>query len=87
MPGSLSHLTRRFFDVLWARPLTESEKTAVGGWLTAGERSAFFAQSPGDQRHGYAAALTVIASGTDDRDGRSERGCSTTSASATPDSG
>ncbi|MEX1126837.1 MAG: HDIG domain-containing metalloprotein [Acidimicrobiia bacterium] len=67
MPGSLSHLTRRFFDVLWARPLIESEQAAVGSWLNDGERSIFFAQSTVDQRHGYAAALTMIASGADDR--------------------
>lgn len=66
MPGSLSHLTRRFFDVLRARPLLESEQELVGHWLSEREGSLFFAQSPVDQRHGYAAALTVIASGTDD---------------------
>jgi putative nucleotidyltransferase with HDIG domain len=67
VPGSLSHLTRRFFDVLLARPLVESEQAAVRHWLNAGERSIFFAQSEVDQRHAYSAALAVVASGVDDR--------------------
>jgi hypothetical protein len=67
VPGSLSHLTRRFFDVLRARPLLESELEAVKLWLSEPERSLFLAQSAVDQRHGYYAALTVIASGTGDR--------------------
>lgn len=67
MPGSLSHLTRRFFDVLRAQPLLEPEQALVREWLGEGERSIFFAQSAADQRHGYAAALTVIDSGTADR--------------------
>lgn len=67
MPGSLSHLTRRFFDVLRARPLIASEQNAVRNWLSEGERASFFAQPKVDQRHGYHAALTVIASGAEDR--------------------
>lgn len=67
MPGSLSHLTQRFFDLLWARPLTDSEQKAVRSWLTERERAVFLAQSNVDQRHGYTAALTVIASGSQDQ--------------------
>ncbi len=67
MPGSLSHLTRRFFDVLLARPLLDSEQQAVAVWLSEQERSLFLAQPKVDQRHGYMAALTVIADGVVDR--------------------
>jgi len=67
VPGSLSHLTRRFFDVLRARPLTEAERSAVRDWLSDGEDSVFFAQSDVDQRHGYAAASIVKSSGMADR--------------------
>lgn len=67
MPGSPSHLTRRFLDVLWARPLIESERAAVAHWLNEGERPIFFAQPSVDQRHGYNAALTVLAAGGDVR--------------------
>ncbi|MDP9493879.1 MAG: HDIG domain-containing protein [Actinomycetota bacterium] len=67
MPGSPSHLTRRFFDVLRARPLLETEQAEVRNWLGEAERSIFFAQPDADQRHGLTAALTVMASGTDDR--------------------
>lgn len=67
MPGSLSHLTRRFFDVLLARPLLDSEQQAVKGWLTERENSLFLAQPAADQRHGYTAAQTVVAAGVQDR--------------------
>jgi putative nucleotidyltransferase with HDIG domain len=67
VPGSLSHLTRRFFDVLLARPLLESEQQAVKEWLTERENSLFLAQPPADQRHGYSAAQTVVAAGAQDR--------------------
>ena len=63
MPGSLSHLTRRFFDVLLARPLDPAETTAVENWLDEGEARLFFSQPEADQRHGYHAALVVLASG------------------------
>jgi putative nucleotidyltransferase with HDIG domain len=59
VPGSLSHLTRRFFDVLRARPLTAEEHSAVRELLNDEERTIFFAQADVDQRHGYAAALIV----------------------------
>ncbi len=35
-------------------------------WLNEPEQSLFFAQSNVDQRHGYTAALTVVADGVDD---------------------
>ena len=66
MPGSLSHLSRRFFDVLLARPLLDSEQGAVNSWLNGPEQSLFFAQSNVDQRHGYTAGLTVVAAGVTD---------------------
>lgn len=66
MPGSPAHLFRRFFDVAAARPLNASEKGAVSHWLTSETAAVFFAQHVADQRHGYDAALTVIAGGIDD---------------------
>jgi putative nucleotidyltransferase with HDIG domain len=53
--------------VLWARPLLKSEVAAVSSWLDERERAVFLAQSNVDQRHGYTAALTVVALGVDDR--------------------
>ncbi|HEU4320871.1 MAG TPA: hypothetical protein VFS66_12400 [Acidimicrobiia bacterium] len=46
-----------------ARALTSSEREAVSNWLKPGLAEAFFAQSEADQRHGYHAALSVVASG------------------------
>jgi putative nucleotidyltransferase with HDIG domain len=66
VPGSLSHLTGRFFDVLLARPLQDFEQATVGTWLNELELSLFFAQPRVDQRHGYTAALTVVAGGVSD---------------------
>lgn len=62
MSGSLSHLTRRFFDVLLARPLTVDEQSAVGVWLARDLEQVFFEQQDADQRHAYEAALSVVAS-------------------------
>lgn len=67
MPGSPAHLFRRFFDVAAAHPLNASEKAAVSDWLTPEAAAVFFAQQVADQRHGYGAALTVIAGGVDNR--------------------
>lgn len=62
MPGTWGHLTARFFDVVTARPLTRGEAEAVERWLAEGPaRRAFFAQPVADQRHGFAAALQVLA--------------------------
>jgi putative nucleotidyltransferase with HDIG domain len=52
--------------VLRARSLLESEQNAVRRWLSEPACSLFFAQAPADQRHGYTAARTVLASGSDD---------------------
>ena len=67
MPGSLSHLARRFFDVLLTRPLDNAETAAVENWLDESESRLFFSQPGADQRHGYHAALVVLAAG--DMDG------------------
>lgn len=61
MPGSLSHLTRRFFDVLLARPLDGAERAAVEGWLAPVAAEIFFAQPGPDQRHAYHSAMIVLA--------------------------
>lgn len=67
-PGSPVHLFRRFFDVALARSLTASERAAVIGWLPAGAAEPFFAQADADQRHGYHAALTLVANGVREPD-------------------
>jgi putative nucleotidyltransferase with HDIG domain len=61
VPGSPGHLTRRFFDVILARPLSPPERAEVKAWLSSDEAAAFFAQSDADQRHGHSAAATVRA--------------------------
>ena len=66
MPGSLSHLTRRFFDVLTARQLTPGESEWVRNWLGPDEAVFFFAQGEADQRHGYGAAMVVVDAGMAD---------------------
>jgi putative nucleotidyltransferase with HDIG domain len=40
----------------------------VSGWLTPETGAVFFAQGDADQRHGYHAALSVVAAGVADRD-------------------
>jgi putative nucleotidyltransferase with HDIG domain len=66
VPGSLSHLTRRFFDVLFSKPLTNDEIDAVREWLSPAEAGMFFSQADPDQRHGYHAASVVVGSGEPD---------------------
>ncbi|MGH8873412.1 MAG: HDIG domain-containing metalloprotein [Acidimicrobiia bacterium] len=66
MPGSLGHLTRRFFDVLFSEPLDAAEVAAVESWLSHGPALVFFSQPDPDQRHGYDAAVVVVASGEAD---------------------
>lgn len=56
MPGSWSHLARRFFWSLRVRPLTATERDYVGSVLDGPIRVAFFEQSTADQRHGLDAA-------------------------------
>lgn len=65
MPGSLGHLTFRFFEVLSARPLREAEAQEVRSWLTPAQSWLFFSQSGADQRHGYQAALIARSAGLD----------------------
>lgn len=60
MPGSPAHLVHRFFDVLTASALTETERSEVRGWLPGELADTFFAQGPADQRHGFEAARSVI---------------------------
>lgn len=62
MPGTLGHLTARFFEVLRSKPLNPAEAEEVSSWLSAELQHLFFAQPPEDQRHGYQAAQVVIAS-------------------------
>lgn len=66
MTGTPGHLVGRFFDVLTAKPLTESERLAVMSWLPARFAEVFFAQGDPDQRHGYHAAQSVVAQGFGD---------------------
>jgi hypothetical protein len=66
MPGSVGHLTRRFFDVLTSTPLLVSERAAVESWLKPEMVEVFFDQMDADQRHGYHAALSVISDGHND---------------------
>ena len=68
MPGSLGHLTRRFFDVVTSMPLDAAEQAAVETWLTKELQVLFFDQQPADQRHGYNAALKVITADLEDSD-------------------
>ena len=68
MPGSPVHLARRFFDVAFAKPLSRTEREAVVSWLTPELGDIFFAQPEVDQRHGYHAALAVIAQEVSDPD-------------------
>ncbi len=55
-------------DVATAPRLTASEKAAVESWLTPETAEIFFSQDDPDQRHGYHAALSVIAAGVKDSD-------------------
>jgi len=68
VPGSPSHLVRRFFDVATAQPLDAIESQLVEMWLPAPLEEIFRDQPDYDQRHGYEAALSVIAAGFDDPD-------------------
>lgn len=62
------HLVHRFFDVLTSRGLTASELGAVEAWLTPELAALFLAQPRADQRHGYQAALLVVAAGSSNTD-------------------
>lgn len=66
MPGSPGHLTRRFFDVILARPLDGEDRHEIDGWLSTEEAALFYAQSQADQRHGYTAASAIRAEAPSD---------------------
>jgi len=55
--AKLGHLARRFFEVLWVRPLTLSEQAEVAGWLSGRAQELFWEQAAADQRHAYEVAL------------------------------
>jgi hypothetical protein len=62
VPGSWTHLAARFYDVTTSRDLGKGERDAVQRWLPEPHlQDAFFAQTRADQRHGFAAALHVVA--------------------------
>lgn len=58
-PAHLGHLVRRWWSVVWARPLRPREQQHVAQLLTGAEAALFWDQDPVDQRHGYQAAATV----------------------------
>lgn len=61
----MSHLARRFLDTVLSRPLEASEAAFVEARLAEPLARLFFEQPAMDQRHGYEAALFVVASGAD----------------------
>lgn len=62
MPGTWGHLVARFFDVVTAKRLSRGEIEAVERWLEVEDIvEAFFEQPVADQRHGFEAALCVVA--------------------------
>lgn len=65
MPGTLGHLSSRFFDVLFSRPLNAAERATVQTWLPVDLVEVFFAQPAPDQRHGYEAGLYVLGAGAE----------------------
>jgi putative nucleotidyltransferase with HDIG domain len=66
-PASPTHLVRRFFAVLTARPLTAEEQVWVGG-LLGDEAHLFWSQPAADQRHAADAARWVADRRPDRRD-------------------
>lgn len=65
MPGSLAHLSERFFDVLTARRLSAAELDSVRERLPPELMELFEEQSKADQRHGYEAGMVVLGSGVE----------------------
>jgi putative nucleotidyltransferase with HDIG domain len=61
MPGTWIHLTARFFDVVAAKPLTDSEVAEVQSWISPDEMVLFATQDHADQRHGYECGRDVHA--------------------------
>lgn len=69
MPGSWTHLAARLYDVVTSKGLDRGERDAVKRWLPEPHlQGAFFAQTQADQRHGFAAALHVVADRPDRTD-------------------
>lgn len=69
MPDSWTHLAARLYDVVTSRGLDKGERNAVRRWLPETHlQEAFFAQTQADQRHGFAAALHVVATHPDRSD-------------------
>lgn len=59
-----SHLVRRFFEVLRARPLDDAERSDIESWIGSGALAElFYGQQVADQRHGYDIARAVASSG------------------------
>ena len=56
MPGTWSHLAKRYWEATRSAPLETAERVWVESWLTETEWSAFGEQSVADQRHGHDAA-------------------------------
>jgi putative nucleotidyltransferase with HDIG domain len=65
VPGTLGHLTSRFFEVLTASPLQAAEADDVRSWLSPGQSWLFFSQEGPDQRHGFEAAGVARSRGLD----------------------
>ena len=60
------HLAERFFQVLFAGPLTPGEQDEVAGWLRAEESALFWSQQVADQRHGLETARRLAATHPED---------------------
>jgi hypothetical protein len=63
LPGSWSHLTRRFLWSLRVDPLSPEELDEVGCWISGDLLGAFLDQSEADRRHGLDGARVVAATG------------------------
>lgn len=68
MPGRPLHLARRFFEVIFARPLDASELSTVASWVGPELFELFVSQQTADQRHGYATGRRVLGRGVTDTD-------------------
>ena len=66
--GTWHHLAGRFLSVLLAKALQPPEVDEIRIWLSPGERAAFFAQPPYDQRHGLDSARFIAELGPQRRD-------------------
>ena len=64
----LSHLSRRFFEVAQAAPLSSDELSQVEEWLDPPLLDLFRSQQDVDQRHGFDAAGRILQQAPDRRD-------------------